>query len=351
MDIQSQLLFFFSALGAFNGLLIGMYFLFYAKPRHKSHRFLGLLLLALSVRVGKSVFYYFVYNLADVYIQLGLFACWFIGPLCYFYIKSALEVDHKINKELKIHFAFLIPIALVLFLAFPRSTYEDLWGSWFIQFIYVQWIVYLIAAGYIIWKNYYKIRNAKKGMPSFKLWLLSIYFGNLIICIAFNTGYYTSYIVGALSFSFLFYLLGLLLLFAKKRNELLFLNVPRKREKRISSQNALLLIKKLDKLMGEDELFRDANLTMPKVANSLKILPNKLSLLLNDNMNVSFSNYLNEKRILAAQNSIRENLNLSFETIGYDCGFNSKSAFYAAFRKHAGTTPAQFRKSIIDRSA
>ncbi|MEM9858038.1 MAG: AraC family transcriptional regulator, partial [Bacteroidota bacterium] len=80
MELSRELLFFFSALGAFNGLVIGLYFLLVAKPRAASNYFLGLLLLALSIRIGKSVIYYFNPDLAGIYLQLGISGCLFIGP-------------------------------------------------------------------------------------------------------------------------------------------------------------------------------------------------------------------------------------------------------------------------------
>ncbi len=345
MDFQSLLLFFFSGLGAFNGLILGLYFLIYARPKHRNHLYLGMLLLALSIRVGKSVFYYFDYNLADVYIQIGLLACWFIGPSLYFYVKSALELPGDKDREARFHFAILVPVALLLFFLFPRSQYEQLWISLLIWIIYWQWMAYVLIAGYLIWKNKYKFQQSGLSRSSFKLWFFSIYWGNVVICLAFSMAYYTYYILGALCFSFVFYLLILLLFFTTKRNNLLFLRPPRNREKQIDGEEAALLVNKLERMMKEEELFKNSNLSMPATAKKLKITPHKLSLLLNDNMKVSFSNYLNGKRIEAAQHLIKTNLNHSLEAIGYDCGFNSKSAFYAAFKKHVGTTPAQFRKS------
>lgn len=65
-------------------------------------------------------------------------------------------------------------------------------------------------------------------------------------------------------------------------------------------------------------------------------------------MNISFSNYLNQNRIKEAQHIIKNNPNYSLEAISFDCGFNSKSAFYAAFKKHTGQTPSKYRDSLND---
>ncbi len=80
MELSRELLFFFSALGAFNGIVLGLYFLFFAKPKHISNSFFGAFLLMLSIRVGKSVFFHFNTDLSFHYLQLGLTACFFIGP-------------------------------------------------------------------------------------------------------------------------------------------------------------------------------------------------------------------------------------------------------------------------------
>ncbi|MEM7514487.1 MAG: AraC family transcriptional regulator, partial [Bacteroidota bacterium] len=286
MEIQNELLFFFSALGAFNGLLMGAYFLCFVKPKHPSHLFLGALLLAVSVRVGKSVFFYFHDDLALIYVQLGLFACWFIGPFLYFYVKAALEVEERLKKEALIHLAILLPVALGLFLAFPRSENPFLWSEVFIYLIYGQWFLYVAGTWWVYIKNRSLLEN--KQTHSFSLWLLSILGGNTLICLAFITGNYTSYIAGALCFSFLFYLLILLLFFSKKRTHLLLLHPPKYGQRKLSEEIESALSFSLKQLMEEEEIYKDPNLNLTALAKRLNVMPAQLSQYVNEHIGVSF---------------------------------------------------------------
>jgi len=88
MQVSSELLFFFSGLGAFNGFLLSFYFIFWVKSKGQSNKFLGIFLLMLSIRVLKSVFYYFIPDIDYSFLQLGLTSCFFIGPFLYFYFAS-----------------------------------------------------------------------------------------------------------------------------------------------------------------------------------------------------------------------------------------------------------------------
>ncbi|MBW1296630.1 helix-turn-helix domain-containing protein [Aquimarina litoralis] len=340
--MDQQLLFFFSALGAFNGIIVGFYFLFFSKPKHLSNIFLGCLFLALSVRVGKSVFFYFYDTIADAYIQFGLFACWLIGPFLFFYIKSTIQVSSTLKKQAVSTLVSLGIVSFIINFLFPWSDHPKLW-SYFVRGIYLQWLFFVILSGYVIFKNHQLIFKQSKNKP-FKIWLSSIFLGNFIICLAFNTGNYTSYIVGALSFSFVFYALILLLLFYKRRDELLFLQIKKYQSNQINSEEVEKLSQHLEQLLLEDSLFLDANLTLQKVATLLKVSSVKISQILNQHLNTNFNDYINSFRIQAAKEKIVNGSDLTLEAIGLDCGFNSKSTFYNAFKKQTGTTPSKFRE-------
>lgn len=341
MEFSRELLFFFSALGAFNGLVIGLYFLFFAKPRHQSNYFLGVLLLALSIRIGKSVFLYFNPYLAGVFLQFGMSACLFIGPSLYFYLKSVVDPEKKLNW--KIHYLPLAVVILTIDILYPWDANHNLW-FYFFHAIYLIWLIYLILSGFVIKKNLRNLLSKKSRFSAMEVWIVSIYIGNVTVWIVYNVVSYTSYIVGALSFSFIFYLLVLLVIFNRKKDPGFLNRHVKYGSKRIDDDEAAKLQEQLNELMRSERFFKDANLKMSDVAQKLNILPHYLSQFINDNLNKNFTLFINEYRIEEAKKLIESNTHLKLESIGYECGFNSKSTFYTAFKKIVGTTPAKFKE-------
>ena len=102
----------------------------------------------------------------------------------------------------------------------------------------------------------------------------------------------------------------------------------------------------MNDLLEKEKIYTDADLKLSDVASRMNILPHTLSQLLNDNLGKSFTSLINEYRVQEAKNLIQSNTHLKLESVGYDCGFNSKSTFYSAFKKIAGTTPAKYKESI-----
>ncbi len=344
MNFSNELLFFFSALGVFNALLISFYFFFYKKPKTISNFFFGFMLLMFAIRVGKSVFFYFNSNLALVYIQMGLSACILIGPALYFYIKSVIYQEKR-TSFWAIHFLSLLALTIWVGYRFPETFNPDIGGLAWIDIIYSVWMIYILASGYHLRCTIKKIFIKKEKITGLDFWVLSTFIGNLIIWIAYRTVNYTSYIVGALSFSFIFYLLFLLIHF-NRRKEDIFNDRVKYSDKKIETEEAVLLANKLKQTMNENKLYNDPNLKLKDVAKSLNIVPHRLSQLLNDNLDKSFTSFINEYRINEAKRLIKENDKLTLEAIGYECGFNSKSTFYSAFKKHSGTTPSQFKSQF-----
>lgn len=347
MEISRELLFFFSALGAFNGVVLSLYFLFFAKPKHISNQFLGAFLLMISIRTGKSVFFYFNPFLSYHFLQFGLTACFFIGPFLYFYIKSIVKPESNIKKEWIVHIILLLIIAIIIGFLYPFKTNVDLWRPYFIKTIYYSWFGYTLLAGYQLRTTIKKMFSSKSKMESLDIWMLSIFVGNLFVWFSYNFSRFTSYITGALTFTFLFYLVVLFLIFNKKKRSVLFNNTQKYSDKKIDDDAASKHINRLKGIMETEELYKNANLKSSDVAKKIQLTTHQFSQLLNDNLHKNFAAFINEYRIDAAKKILEEKNNFTLEAIAYECGFNSKSTFYTHFKKMEGKTPAQFRSSNL----
>ncbi|MFK7782547.1 helix-turn-helix domain-containing protein [Psychroserpens sp.] len=342
MNLEYQLIFFFSALGAFNGFLLSFYFAFKAKKSQvPSNYFLACLLLVLSVRIVKSVFFYFISGLSETFIQIGLSACFLIGPFLYLYLQSQFIAPKK-NYRL-LHILPYILIITVIGIAFPYWSERLLWTTYFVRVIYLQWLTYIIFSGLVLKPVFKKFFSSSEKFTDKDLWLSSIFFGTTFIWIGYFVGSFTSYIVGALSFSFILYLVILVLIFQRKKTTLFFDEKIRYKNKEIN----LVVIDEISNklhLIQDKELFKDANLKLADIALAFKTSPHTLSQYLNDNLGKSFSLFINEYRIEEAKRLLHSNDNYTIEAIGYESGFNSKSTFFTTFKSLVGITPSAYRK-------
>lgn len=75
---------------------------------------------------------------------------------------------------------------------------------------------------------------------------------------------------------------------------------------------------------------------------------NHLSQAVNSGFNMSFFDFLNSYRIEEAKTILLrcDAMSQSILDVSFAVGFNSNSAFYAAFKKATGQTPAQFRRAV-----
>ncbi|MCD0470270.1 AraC family transcriptional regulator [Flavobacterium sp. JAS] len=351
MDTSKELLFFFSALGVFNGIILGVYFFFFTKKKYLTNYFLGALLFALSIRIGKSVFVYFDSALPKMYLQIGLTACFFIGPCLYYFLKSAVEEINIMPKSWKVTLLFLGIVIVTVGILFPYEDYPELWRHYFIRVIYLQWFVCIVLSGFTIKTVLKKIVDKNhKSTPS-EVWFSTLFLGNFLLFLFYFLALIgapsATYISGAIVFSFILYLIISILLYRKKTDDLFLLNGQKSSVKKIDSEEAVILSEKLENVMIEKELYKNSNLTLQDLAQEVNISSHQLSQFLNNNVGKNFTSFINEFRINEACKIIKSSDKFTLESIGYDVGFNSKSTFFAAFKKHTGKTPLNYQLQVL----
>jgi AraC-like DNA-binding protein len=104
---------------------------------------------------------------------------------------------------------------------------------------------------------------------------------------------------------------------------------------------------RLEQIMHSQQTFLRSDLTLPKLADAVDCSVNHLSQVINSGFGMSFFDYLNQYRIGYAKELLTrlDGQSSAILNIAFTVGFNSNSAFYAAFKKCVGQTPAQYRRA------
>ena len=108
----------------------------------------------------------------------------------------------------------------------------------------------------------------------------------------------------------------------------------------------LLSNSNLDKLMKAEELYLDPDLDIYKLSKIAGISSRNITKSIKSTECSNFSEWVNKYRVdyaIQLLEKISKN-QLTIEGIGYNSGFNSRSAMYMAFKKIEGHTPGFFKK-------
>ncbi len=127
-------------------------------------------------------------------------------------------------------------------------------------------------------------------------------------------------------------------------NEKIEINSPQRNE---SNSNQKVDFEKVDAYIIKKQRYLDPKLGLEDLANEMEMSPPHLSRLINSYSNKNFSDYINSLRIQQAKKLLNDDEfdQYTIVSIGLECGFNSKSTFYTAFKKFTSKTPSEFRKT------
>ena len=102
----------------------------------------------------------------------------------------------------------------------------------------------------------------------------------------------------------------------------------------------------LNNVMEQEKPYKNAELTLSKLAETLQLKDAALSQVINSKFDKSFYDYINSLRVDECIKMIADekNQNYTLLSIAFDCGFNSKSSFNRNFRKFTGKSPSDFFK-------
>lgn len=370
-----NVLFIITIISLFISLFL-VFFLLTAKTKHKlSNALFAVFLIIIAIDISEPLFNKVVYFPSD----LGMFRstlAFLQIPVFYLYVLSVCYSDFKLKPQYLLH---LIPFLIANLVLLPNFYLVD--GASKIDFIetrqnrielkinhiviHLQIIIYMIAIFMLLRKSkkLYLENYAGTHISSYH-WLFQF---TVVLCVLyliallkniFKFSDYPSVSEGIKVGLVLFQVLMVCwYLFKALNNPDLFRNIDSNlklvadivSEERNNEQPVLTEdILKLKKYMDEEKPFLDPSLTIQDVSNSIEIPTRELSVLINHQLGQHFYDFINSYRIHYAMNILKDETKakVTILEILYEVGFNSKSSFHTAFKKHTGNTPTAFRKGL-----
>lgn len=305
-----------------------------SNEKHDSSKnWLSVLLLVLSIRIGKSISHLY---LGDVFPDFAIYLSYGInflgGPILYAYF-CALKKENL--KNVKWHFipgTFLIILSPFL----PIS-----W--WFV--VYIMLIVQTLAYLYFSFRkidSFFSFDNVLSGWQTVLFLSVSGVSLSYFLVVLFD---WNQYLLPIITYAILVYIMTLYLIKGNDIKKLISLQ-EKYRYSKLSQSQRTAIMNKLNQLLNEQKLYKEADLNLKKISNLIGIQESYISQTISTELNINFNELINNKRIEDLCRDLKRDKNglMNIEQHAYSNGFSSMSAFYSIFKKSKGVTPTQFRK-------
>ena len=357
-------------------------FLLTAKSKNKTSNAILILFLLVNAQDSSGMFAsYFIYPKFPGMGMIINSTVFFKMPLLFLYIQSVVYSDFKFKK---IHLLHLIPWILNLIVLTPRYFVVDFDAKWaFLNstdyrelteirisyiLVHVQVMVYFIMSFILIKK--YKIlllENYSNANLFNHKWLFQLVvllaieafiatFKNIFLFLQLETIYFYTQLTTSLSA--LVFMCWIVLramhspeIFRGINSNLQLVKSIVQEKQRMREQDSIESqeIVALKKYMLEEKPYLNDSLTIHDLSKEIDLNVRELSLLINHDLNQHFFDFINGYRIRKAMEILKdpEKKELTVLEILYKVGFNSKSSFNTAFKKHANQTPTEFRQKAL----
>lgn len=112
----------------------------------------------------------------------------------------------------------------------------------------------------------------------------------------------------------------------------------------LGDHSARYYLGKLNDLMTREQSYLESDLSLKSLADKINLSPHHLSQILNEKLQKTFYDYVNEQRVEYAKQLLVQEPQRPITSIAVAAGYNNKNSFYNAFKRHAGTGPSEYRR-------
>lgn len=287
-----------------------------------------------------------------ILVALNLFLIFFLADSLYLFLDESNVVHF--NSISLTSLALIGPLTLLYCRVFLNPNYKAALSE-FIQFVppflplvYPMNICRLHLLGIGLYILVYTIAGlvivSRSSSPTLnKRWLYALLssIGTVVILLSCFSMNYLCIIGISIGFSVMIYLISFLSIRFYKD---LFEPVSKKiaQYQKTSDDETHQLFRQVSDEILTKKLFKDPELTLPKLASLTSIHTHKLSHLINQQSGKGFPEYINSLRLTEAKHLLRTS-DMKVAAVAFECGFNSLSSFYTHFKKSDGMTPSEFR--------
>ncbi len=349
------------AVVAIHGFVLSYFILSNRNGNTAANRLLGILMIVYSVTILYYVGYWTRVNQhLPRFVAVIFNTIYLLGPILFLYFKAFTK-----KSLTKLDLIHLAPFALIVLLELPLyfvSRDNSLMASYLAFYygdIFATTRVLLQCAlnvGYAILLYKKSAAWAQSTTQAGFMKKLALLFWGYAISLC---GYYAMVITGTLkleydymvcfAMSFFVYYVGYsgytvpqLVGLQTNGNG----NGTKYEKSGLTESAAKHLAEKLVAYMEREKPHISNDLKLQELAQGMAISTHHLSQVINEQLDQSYSDFINSYRVMEAQRLLRNSdaLDMKIIHIAYEVGFNNKTSFNSTFKKHTGMSPSQYRQ-------
>jgi AraC-like DNA-binding protein len=178
--------------------------------------------------------------------------------------------------------------------------------------------------------------------------MLVMFFVAVFLIIFFFTRIYRRHMdyIYVLPMTFLMYAVGYRISGVQWRPTTVLDDTKKYKKSSLKAEQAKVYMGHLQNHMSQERAHLNNELRLQDLSESLDIPVHHLSQVLNHNLDTTFFDYINKLRVASAKVLIKERDNATLLEIAFESGFNNKTSFVNAFKKHEGLTPSNYKRQL-----
>lgn len=294
------------------------------------------------------------------------------GPLIYLYLQASIRKDFKMNGRQFLH--FILPavffLVTILHLFFPDTAEQhsflrkDLVIPWQLRMIGLVILLYItsycvLSARSINRHRRFVLEHSSYSDELHSKWLILLFpiFLLPFLFVIFNFIFLRPFELPlpAIGAAIMLMILNTLLIFVPqifagfpkelRADQEEDLRPPKYQSSSLEEPQKDRLFEQVIRFMAIEKAFLRQDLTLQQLADSLKINSKYLSQVINEKSGKHFMDFVNEYRVNLAKEILHKPTydHYTIVAIAQEVGFNSRSAFYASFKKFTGQTPSEYK--------